>query len=62
MSKEEESAFIAAVRKAKSVQEIHAAFNLLPDPPSGSTTGPPTTSEDMWLAILDERTANDRAI
>ena len=47
MSKEERTSFTVAIRKAKNVQEIHAAFGLLPEPPSGSTTGPPTTSENM---------------
>jgi hypothetical protein len=62
MSREEEKAFIAAIRKAKNISEIHAALELLPLPPSSPTTEPPTTSEDMWLAILAERAVDDTAV
>ncbi|MEZ5555254.1 hypothetical protein [Haliea sp.] len=57
MPREEEKAFIAAIRKAKNVQEIHAALELLPLPPSDSPTEPPETLGDLWLAILQENSA-----
>jgi hypothetical protein len=57
MSKEEEKAFIAAIRKARNISEIHAALEMLPLPPSDSPTGPPETLGDMALAILQETSA-----
>jgi hypothetical protein len=58
MSKEEEKAFIAAIRNARNISEIHAALELLPLPPSDSPTGPPETLADMALAILQARSAS----
>lgn len=58
MIRDEEKAFVAAIRKARKIQEIHAALELLPLPPGDSTKATPATSEEPWLAILQERTTN----
>ena len=56
MIRDEETAFVAAIRKARNIQEIHAALELLPLPHSDSTKAIPVTSEELWLATVQERT------